>query len=124
MPEFHVLCVWCSGSFEATADTLDELVKLAQCHIEAVQQQSNHEPPDGETYPHSKEEILGSLMFSWDILYVIPFDNLRVVCEMLPPAGPTSGTATSQATPISEAEMKARRRRHFRRLEEPPMAHT
>src|SRR6266849_3869050 len=100
MPEFHVNCLMCGGSFSATADTLDELVHAVECHLKYMQ--SHHEPHHEKRtrgrYPHGRREILASRWFSWDILSLRPFNILSKTCTILALSG--SGGAAGAGLPL------------------------
>ncbi len=84
---YGVDCVMCPGSFSATADTLEELVKLVQCHIDDMERKRDKHHMDGE-YPHTKDEILASKWFKWNVFGLRPFNKLSHTCAKLPPTGP------------------------------------
>ncbi len=77
MPEYKGECVMCEGSFSATADSLEELVKLIQCHIDEMER--HHEGHHKGKIPHTKDEILASRWFSWTIFDLRPLNRLAQI---------------------------------------------
>ncbi len=88
-PEFHIDCVWCGGSFSATADTLRDLVEMVELHIK--QMKANDEPhkeylakhPNAKL-PNTIPEILSSPAFKWAIERLVPFNEIFELFKISP----------------------------------------
>ena len=83
-PEYQVQCAMCQDSFSATADTLEELVKIVQVHLEDMKQSHDHNHQKSP-YPSTKDEILDSNFFRWNVLRLQPFNNLSEACAKIGP---------------------------------------
>ncbi len=91
-PEFSASCVMCGpDSFSATADTLEELVRIVAVHLEYMR--THHEEylhshngvklPEGK-YPENIPEILSSPLFQWAILRLVPFNKIFTLFKITP----------------------------------------
>jgi hypothetical protein len=118
MPEKKVDCLMCGGSFSATADTLDEVVHLVECHLKDMERYHEplHEKKTRGAYPHGKKEILASRWFSWDILGLVPFNALSEDCAALSSIGSSSAGGLSVRTGEPRRE-RLRRVARLRRRE-------
>jgi predicted small metal-binding protein len=97
-PEFTVNCLMCNhSSFAATADTLEELVKIVNIHIREAREKNyethkeyfkNYADAEAEMpgllHHDNTRAILESKLFKWSIAKLAPFDKILEV-EKIPP---------------------------------------